>query len=78
MFKRPRFAVDMNDRSEDPKPTEQPRAAVIKRRWAIVRRATGGTAVLAVAGALALGDPELNTDEGQTPVGGESHISAQA
>ena len=51
---------------------------MIKRRWAIVRRATGGTAVLAVAGALALGDPDLNTDEGQTPVGGDSHISAQA
>ena len=65
------------DRSD--KPTEpEPQRAVIKRRWAIVRKAGGGAAVLAVAGAIALGDPNDNTDYGQDGAGGNSQISAES
>jgi hypothetical protein len=42
-------------------PPGPPKKPVIKRRWAIMRNAGGGVAVIAVAGALALSDP---TDQG--------------
>ena len=44
---------------------------MIKRRWAIVSKAGGGAAVLAIAGALALGDPNDQTDFGQDAGGAE-------
>lgn len=57
----------MDEPSKSPEPPEPPRrpGAVIKRRWAIVSKAGGGAAVLAIAGALALGDPNDQTDYGQ-------------
>jgi hypothetical protein len=51
--------------------------ALIKRRWAIVSRAGGGAALLAVAGAIALGDPADQTDPGQDSAGGAAQISAE-
>jgi hypothetical protein len=52
---------------------------VIKRRWAIVTKAGGGAAVLAVAGALALSDPNDQTDYGADQTGGSSaQISAES
>ena len=45
---------------------------MIKRRWAIVSKAGGGAAVLAIAGALALGDPNDQTDFGQDAGGPSS------
>jgi hypothetical protein len=59
-------------------PAPAPRAAVVKRRWAIVSRAGGGAALLAVAGALALSDPSDQTDPGQDSAGGDVEISAEA
>jgi hypothetical protein len=59
----------------------QPPAAkpvVIKRRWAIVGRAGGGAALLAVTGAIALGDPSDQSDPGQDSAGGDVNISAEA
>lgn len=67
---------DMNE--DDTRATEPPQRAVIKRRWAIVRKAGGGAAVLAIAGAIALGDPNDTTDYGQDGVGNDSQISAES
>jgi hypothetical protein len=50
--------------------TAQPEPAVVKRRWAILRGAGGGVAVIAVAGALALADPSDPADNGERPGGG--------
>jgi hypothetical protein len=58
-------------------PAPAPKAALIKRRWAIVGRAGGGAALLAVAGAIALGDPSDRTDPGQDSAGGDAQISAE-
>ncbi len=63
---------------DDQQAVEPPRRALIKRRWAIVRKAGGGAAVLAVAGAIALGDPNDTTDHGQDGVGGGSQIEAES
>ncbi len=64
---------------EDDQPTvEPPRRPLIKRRWAIVRKAGGGAAVLAVAGAIALGDTNDNTDYGQDGASGGSQIEAES
>jgi hypothetical protein len=65
----------MNDRNDnEQKPA--PQRAVIKRRWAILPGA--GTAVVAVAAAIALGDPADQTDQAHDPTGGDSQISAEA
>jgi hypothetical protein len=64
-----------------PKDTPEPprrRGAVVKRRWAIVSKAGGGAAVLAIAGAIALGDANDQTDSGADQAGGAgSQISAK-
>lgn len=58
-----RFVVCMGEPTEDHDPTtEQPRRTVgggvaVKRRWAIVSKAGGGVAVIAIVGALAAGAP---------------------
>ncbi len=59
---------------QGPAPTPKP---LIKRRWAIVSRAGGGAALIAVAGAIALGDPSEESDRWQTPAGGDAEISAE-
>jgi hypothetical protein len=68
----------MNDQSEDSDQPPPAGRAVVKRRWAIVSKAGGGAAVLAIAGAIALGDPADQSDHSQDPQGGSSHISAEA
>ncbi len=64
-----------SDQVPDPRPRK---GAVIKRRWAIVSKAGGGAAVLAIAGALALGDPNDQTDPGQEPGGPSAQISSES
>jgi hypothetical protein len=59
----------------DPEPVQKP---LIKRRWAIVTRAGGGAALLAIAGTLALSDPSDGTDPGQDSAGGDVQISAES
>lgn len=49
-------------------PAGRPR---IKRRWAILGKAGGGVAVIAVAGALAAGAPDTGAG-GDGPAGGDS------
>ena len=51
---------------------------LIKRRWAIMRGAGGGVAVIAVAGALALSDPTDNGDPGDGAGGSAPQISAES
>ena len=52
---------------------------LVKRRWAIVSKAGGGAAVLAIAGALALSDPNDQTDYGADQAGGTgSQISSES
>jgi hypothetical protein len=70
----------MNDEreSEEQEQAPTPRKALVKRRWAIVSKAGGGAAVLAVAGALALSDPVDQSDSGPDSGGPDSHISAEA
>ena len=51
---------------------------LIKRRWAVVRRAGGGAALLAVAGAIALGSPAEQSDSGDDPADGGAQVSAEA
>jgi hypothetical protein len=60
------------------RPAPAPKPALIKRRWAIVSRAGGGAALLAVAGAIALGDPNDQTDPGQDSPGGDVQISIES
>jgi hypothetical protein len=61
-----------------PKETEpRPDRPLIKRRWAIVSRAGGGAALLAVAGAIALGDPTDQSDPGQDSAGGDAQVSVE-
>jgi hypothetical protein len=50
---------------------------LIKRRWAIMRNAGGGVAVIAVAGALALSDPTDNGDPGDDPGGSGPQVTAE-
>ena len=67
----------MSEQTE-PEDQAQPRPALIKRRWAIVSKAGGGAAVLAVAGALALSDPVDQSDSSQDSGGADSHIAAES
>ncbi len=67
---------DETDRAEERREPANPQ--IIKRRWAIVRKASGGVAVLAIAGALSLADPASQDDPGQDGAGGDSQISAEA
>ncbi|MFI5123471.1 MAG: hypothetical protein ACHQJ5_11305 [Vicinamibacteria bacterium] len=71
------MAVGMSEQTE-PEDQATPRRPLIKRRWAIVTKAGGGAAVLAVAGALALSDPVDQSDSAQDSGGADSHISAEA
>jgi hypothetical protein len=59
-------------------PSARPGKAVIKRRWAIMRSAGGGVAVIAVAGAIALSDPTDQADYTSDPAGGDSQISIES
>lgn len=64
---------------EDDQPTvEPPRRPLIKRRWAIVRKASGGAALLAITGAMAIADPDDQRDPGQDGAGGGTQISAES
>jgi hypothetical protein len=67
---------------DDPNPPEpapsEPKRPLITRRWAIVGRAGGGAALLAVTGALAMTDPNDQTDPGSDSAGGDVHISAES
>ena len=66
---------------DEPNPNEpepKPGRPLIKRRWAIVSRAGGGAALLAVAGTLALSDPSDQSDPGQDSAGGDVEISAES
>jgi hypothetical protein len=54
-----------------------PGRAVIKRRWAILRGTGGGVVVLAVAGAIALSDPNEQSDYSADSAGGDHHISTE-
>jgi hypothetical protein len=62
---------------DSPEP-EPRRAPLIKRRWAIVSKAGGGAAVLAIAGALALGDPSDQTDGQEPGPGPSAQISSES
>jgi hypothetical protein len=70
--------MDAKTDNEDRPPAAPPKPALIKRRWAIVSRAGGGAALLAVTGAIALGDPSDQSDPGAEHAGGDSQISAEA
>jgi hypothetical protein len=63
---------------EAPNQETKPKPAVIKRRWAIVRKAGGGAAVLAIAGAIALGDPADQGGSAQDPASSDTEISSEA
>ena len=58
----------MAEAGDTPQPPKEARP-VIKRRWAIVSKAGGGAAVLAIAGTLALSDPNDQTDYGADQAG---------
>jgi hypothetical protein len=58
-------------------PPGQSKKPLIKRRWAIMRNAGGGVAVIAVAGALALSDPTDNGDPGDDPGGSGPQVTAE-
>jgi hypothetical protein len=59
-------------------PPLRPKKAVIKRRWAIMRGAGGGVAVIAVAGAIALSDPTDQSDYGDEPGGAGPQVTAES
>jgi hypothetical protein len=63
---------------DEPEPPDPKQRATIKRRWAIMRSAGGGVAVIAVAGAIALSDPTDQTDYTDNPAGGDPQISAES
>ncbi len=69
--------AESQDIPETPGPRSDKRP-MIKRRWAIVSKAGGGAAVLAIAGALALGDPNDQTDFGQDAGGPSSQLSSES
>lgn len=58
-------------------PPGQSKKPLIKRRWAIMRNAGGGVAVIAVAGALALSDPTDNGDQGDNPANAGAQVTAE-
>ena len=68
--------ASMSDPSDDPPPA--PDRPVIKRRWAIVRRASGGAALLAITGAMAIAEPDDQTDPGQSGADAGAQISAES
>jgi len=70
----------MDGKATNPKqqPPTQPKQAVIKRRWAIMRSAGGGVAVIAVAGALAFSDANDQTDYGDDPGGAGPQVTAES
>jgi len=68
----------MAEAGDTPQPPKDKRP-VVKRRWAIVSKAGGGAAVLAIAGTLALSDPNDQTDYGADQAGGTgSQISSES
>lgn len=67
----------MDESQDNPEPPAQSRP-LIKRRWAIVSKAGGGAAVLAIAGALALSDPNDQTDYGADQTGGSAKVSSES
>ena len=67
----------MDERKQDGPAQPSPKP-LIKRRWAIVGRAGSGAALLAVAGTLALSDPNDQTDPGADSAGGDVQISAES
>jgi hypothetical protein len=68
----------MAEPTDTPEPSK-PKGPVVKRRWAIVSKAGGGAAVLAIAGTLALSDPSDQADSGADRGGGTgSQISAES
>jgi hypothetical protein len=68
----------MEPQDADPAPQTQPRRPIVKRRWAVVRRASGGAAVVAITGALALGGAADSLDSDDQRPGGNPHIAADA
>jgi hypothetical protein len=72
------WGVSETDATDAQPPEPSPRPALIKRRWAIVRRAGGGAALLAVAGTIAIGDPPEQNDPGADPAKGGAQISTKA
>jgi hypothetical protein len=50
----------------------------VKRRWAIMRGAGGGVAVIAVAGAIALSDPTDQVDTGGESAGSGTQVEAES
>ena len=69
---------DMDIHEPDPTPPDQSPAPSSKRRWAVVRRASGGAALVAVTGALALGGAADTVDPDDERPGGNPHIAADA
>lgn len=68
----------MDESRDKPEPPTQGRP-LIKRRWAIVSKAGGGAAVLAIAGTLALSDPNDQTDYGSDQTGGSgAQVSSES
>jgi hypothetical protein len=68
----------MAEPRDTPRPPKE-NGAVIKRRWAIVSKAGGGAAVLAIAGTLALSDPNDQSDYGADQTGGSgSQIASES
>jgi hypothetical protein len=51
---------------------------LVKRRWAIVSRAGGGAALVAVTGAIALSGPADQKETGDEPAGRGVQTSAEA
>ena len=67
------------DQSQNPGDGPSPEGkAVIKRRWAVVRKAGGGAALIAVAGTLALADPNDTSDPGQDGGSPGAQVSADS
>ena len=67
----------MAEPGDTPQPPKTNRP-LVKRRWAIVSKAGGGAAGLAIAGTLALSDPNDQTDYGADQAGGpSSQISSE-
>lgn len=62
----------MSEREQAPDPAAAPARPRIKRRWAILGRAGGGVAVIAIAGTLAAGAPDTGASGGDPAGGGDS------
>jgi hypothetical protein len=65
-------AVTEEARSEEAGAPVEARRPWIKRRWAILSKAGGGVAVIAVAGALAAGGPDPASTDGDSGAGGDT------